>query len=269
VTSSGSTLFGSSIYQEPGETFDQAYDRRVKEFGSMPVDRVFYPGLPKAWPGNAGYGSSKAVVVSFKVSPQQVLTGAYDATLSNWFATAPRDRDVYWTYFHEPEDNIEAGDFTAADYRAAWQRISMLSLKANNDRLHATLILMCYTLTSASGRSFADYYAGSAYIDVLGFDCYNQWWAKGEYVPPATQFAGVVAESLATGKPFAITEFGSQIAVGDTTGAGRAAWLKTSAAYLSQVGAVTVTYFDSPVSNEYRLLDTNSLNAWASVVASS
>jgi hypothetical protein len=110
---------------------------------------------------------------------------------------------------------------------------------------------------------------GVNYIDVLGWDCYNQIWAKGQYIAPATQFAGVLAESKATGKPFAITEFGSQIAVGDTAGAGRAAWLKASATYLSKQGAVAVTYFDSPVSNEYRLLDSNSLNAWTSVVASS
>jgi hypothetical protein len=269
VTNADGTLFGSSVYQETGETFQAAYDRRVREFGSMPVDRVFYPGLPKPWPGNAGYGNGRAVFVSFKMDPQQVLTGAYDATLTSWFQTAPRTKDVYWTYYHEPEDNIEAGAFTAAQYRAAWQRISGLALRANNPRLHSTLILMCYTLTKYSGRTFSDYYAGDAYIDVLGWDCYNQLWAKGQYVDPATQFSGVLDESAATGKPFAITEFGSQIAVGDTTGSGRAAWLRASAAFLSSVGAVAVTYFDSPVSNEYRLLDTNSLTAWASVVASS
>jgi len=226
----------------------------------MPVDRVYYTGLPQPWPGIAGYGDGQAVVVSFKATPQQVNSGALDATLASWFETAPRDRDVYWSYYHEPEDNIEAGDFTAADYRAAWQRISTIAQKAQNPKLHATLILMCYTLTKYSGRSFADYYAGSAYIDVLGWDCYNQSWSKGVYIDPATQFAGVLAESAATGKPFAIT---------DTTGAGRAAWLKASAAYLSSQGALVVTYFDSPVDNEYRLLDSNSLNAWASVVASS
>jgi hypothetical protein len=269
ISLSDATLFGSSIYQESGETFQQAYDRRVREFGSLPVDRVYYPGLPKAWPGNAGYGGSQAVFVSFKADPQQVLTGAYDATLGSWFQTAPRTKEIYWSYYHEPEDNIEAGAFTAAQYRAAWQRISTLALKANNQHLHSTLILMCYTLTKYSGRTFSDYYPGDAYVDVLGWDCYNQLWAKGQYIDPATQFAGVLSESAATGKPFAVTEFGSQIAVGDPTGAGRAAWLRASAQFLSSVGAVGVMYFDSPVSNEYRLLDSNSLSAWASVVASS
>ncbi len=268
VTNPSGTLFGTSIYQEPGETFETAYQRRVKEFGDLPVDRVYYPGLPKPWPGNAGY-SGTTVSVSFKATPQQVLSGTYDATLTSWFETAPRDRDIYWTYYHEPEDNIEAGDFTAADYRAAWQRISTLADKAQNPRLHATMILMCYTLTSYSGRSFADYYPGSAYIDVLGWDCYNQYWGKGSYIDPAAQFAAVLATSKSTGKPFAVTEFGSQIVAGDTTGAGRAAWLRASAAYLSAQSALFVTYFDSPITKDYRLLDTNSVQAWKAAIASS
>jgi cell division septation protein DedD len=262
------TLFGTSVYQNPGETFAQAYDRRVAEFGTLPVDRVYYPGLPSGWPGNAGFGGT-TVSVSFKLMPQDVLTGAYDAALTSWFATAPRDRDTYWTYYHEPEDNIEAGQFTAADYRAAWTRIAALAAKAQNPHLHATLILMCYTLSAYSGRSFADYYPGPSVIDVLGFDCYNQDWANGTYIDPATQFAAVLAVSRATGKPFAVTEFGSQLAVGDPTGVGRAAWLKASAAYLAQQGAVLVTYFDSPVSHDYRLLDTPSLLAWKAVIATS
>jgi hypothetical protein len=102
------TLFGSSIYQNPGESFQQAYQRRVNEFGSLPIDRVYYSGAPKPWPGTAGY-SGGTVAVSFKLAPQEVNAGVYDAVLTNWFSTAPRDRDIYWTYFHEPEDNMEAG----------------------------------------------------------------------------------------------------------------------------------------------------------------
>jgi hypothetical protein len=261
-------LFGTSVYQEPGETFDAAYTRRVQEFGALPVDRVYYPGLPSGWPGNAGYGGS-TVAVSFKASPQQVLTGAYDATLSNWFQTAPRDRDIYWTYYHEPEDNMARGEFTSADYKAAWTRIAALAAQAQNPHLHSTLILMCYTLSPYSGRTFSDYYPGSSVIDVLGFDCYNQDWAKGEYISPATQFAPVLAASAQTGKPFAITEFASQLAAGDPTGTGRAAWLGASAAWLSANGALLVTYFDSPHSAEYRLLDTPSLLAWKAAIATS
>ena len=122
---SGNTLFGSSIYQESGESFAAGLPASRVDVRRLGVDRVFYPGLPKAWPGTAGY-SGGPVVVSFKVSPQTVLTGAYDATLKSWFATAPRDRQIWWSYYHEPEDQIEAGDVhrsrvprgLAADLRA-------------------------------------------------------------------------------------------------------------------------------------------------------
>ena len=260
----GSTLFGSSIYQNPGESFAQAYQRRVSEFGGLAVDRVFYSGLPVAWPGTAGY-SNGPVVVSFKASPQSVLAGAYDTTLRDWFATAPRGRPIWWSYYHEPEDQIAAGAFTAADYRAAWQRIASLADAAGNPDLHATLILMCYTLEASSGRSFADYYPGGTVIDTIAFDCYNQLASKGSYVSPTAQFAGVLAEAAATGKPWGIAEFGSQLVAGDN-GSGRAAWLQASGAWLAAHNAAFVTYFDSPVAGEYRLLDAPSQQAWRTVI---
>ncbi len=268
VTNPTGTQFGTSVYSGPGETFDQAYNALVTDFGRLPVDRVYYPGVPSPWLGNAGYGGT-TVSVSFKLLPQDVLAGTYDAALTSWFQNAPRDREIYWTYYHEPEDNIAAGEFTAVQYRAAWTRIAALAAKAQNSHLRATLILMCYTLTSYSGRSFSDYYPGPSVIDVLGFDCYNQLWAKGQYIAPSTMFANVLAVSKATGKPFGVTEFGSQLAVGDTTGSGRAAWLRASGSYLAEQGAVLVTYFDSPVSAEYRLLDAPSLQAWKDVIATS
>ena len=261
---SGNTLFGSSIYQESGESFAAAYQRRVSTFGKLDIDRVFYPGLPKAWPGTAGY-SGGPVVVSFKVSPQTVLTGAYDATLKSWFATAPQGRQIWWSYYHEPEDQIEAGTFTAAEYRAAWQRISALASSVGNPDLHATLILMCYTLDKSSGRSFNDYYPGTDSIDYIAFDCYNQMASKGGYVSPAVQFAPVLAASAATGKPWGVAEFGSHLITGDT-GAGRAAWLEASGAWLEAHHATFVSYFDSPVNGEYRLQDAASQAAWRTVV---
>lgn len=100
----------------------------------------------------------------------------------------PRDRDVYWVYYHEPEDNIAAGEFTAADYRAAWRRLRSLADKAGNPRLHATLVLMGWSLDPLSKRDWRDYYPGRDVIQVLGWDVYNLGWKKGRYdsPPPCT-----------------------------------------------------------------------------------
>ena len=265
-TAGTDTLFGSNIYQNPGETFAAAYRRRVGTFGLLGITRVFFPGLPSPWPGNAGY-SAGPVIVSFKVDPRQVLTGAYDGALGSWFAAAPRGREIWWTYYHEPENQIAGGAFTAAEYRAAWQRIAALAGSVANPDLHATLILMCYTLQRSSGRSFADYYPGPASIDTVGFDCYNPSYSSGAYVAPAAQFAAVLALSALLGKPFGIAEFGSQLVSGDA-GAGRAAWLEASASYLDAHQARWVSYFDSPVTADYRPLDAPSQAAWRRVVTS-
>ena len=258
------TLFGSSIYQNPGETFAAAYRRRVRLYGQLGVDRVFYPALPPAWPGNAGY-SGGPVIVSFNADPRRVLSGAYDATLRSWFDSAPRGRGIWWSYYHEPEDPIARGHFTAAQYRDAWRHIAALATSAANPDLHATLILMCYTLAPASGRRFSDYYPGPAVIDTLGFDCYNTGLSAGAYVNPGTEFSAVLKLSTALGKPFGIAELGSQLVPGDR-GAGRASWLRASAAFLDAHRARWVSYFDSPVDGEYRLLDTASQSAWRTVV---
>jgi hypothetical protein len=127
---------------------------------------------------------------------------------------------------------------------------------------------MCFTLKPSSGRSFSDYYPGPSVIDVLAFDCYNQSASSGAYMDPATMFASVLAVSRSTGKPFAITEFGSLLVKGDSTGVGRAAWLRASATYLAAQGALFVTYFDSPVTAEYRLMDPASIAAWRAVIGS-
>ena len=119
---------------------------------------------------------------------------------------------------------------------------------------------MCYTLETSSHRSFSDYYPGSAAVDVLAWDCYNH--QTTSYIQPATQFQHVLATSASTGKPFGIAELGSKVNSNDPTGSGRAAWLRATGTFLAQNHARFVTYFDSTVAGEWRLRDTNSINAW-------
>jgi hypothetical protein len=266
VPSTGSTLFGTSIYQGSGDSFQSALARETALYGKLDVARVFFPSLPQAWTGSALSSFDGPVAVSFKASPSQVMSGALDGQLKTWFANAPKDRPTWWTYYHEPEDDIENGAFSAADYRQAWQHISALADTANNPKLRATMILMCWSLSKGSGRSWQDYYAGSAAIDVVSFDCYNQQWEKGTYVNPADQFAAVLAVSESTGKPFAVGELGSNMANGDS-GAGRAAWLRSVASFLASHHAAYVTYWDSPAAGEtHQLTDAPSQKAWRDVV---
>lgn len=256
------TLPGASIHLLSGETFAEGLARSDRTYGPLRMVRVFYPGLPPAWSGSRADVANRTVVVSFKAPPADVVAGKYDARLANWFASIPRDHDVYWSYFHEPENDVEAGNYTAAQFRAAWRRVAGLADRARNPQLRATLILMCWTLNPNSRRSFADYYPGGDVVDVLGWDCYNSGGRYNRYTDPAKVFGPMITKSKALGKPWGLAETGSVRIDGDS-GTGRAAWLRSVSSYLNSQRPLWVAYYDYQVSGgDFRLTDTPSQDAW-------
>jgi hypothetical protein len=88
--------------------------------------------------------------VSFKALPTAILSGQDDAALSQFFDTAPTGNPIYWSYYHEPEGNIADGEFTLADYKAAWAHVAALARAAQNSDLHSTLILGGYDFSPSS-----------------------------------------------------------------------------------------------------------------------
>jgi hypothetical protein len=263
--STGGTLFGTSLWTGDGSNAAQALTRETTAFGRPDIVRTYYTGMPAAWPGSAGV-SGGPVVVSFKAAPKDVMSGRLDSQFANWFASAPKDRPIFWSYFHEPENDVESGAFTTADYRAAWVHLAGLADRANNPQLRSNLILMCWTLQSGSHRNWQDYFAGASVIDTIGWDCYNKSFSKGSYGDPATMLGKAVATSKAAGVNWAVAELGSKMASGDS-GAGRAKWLTAIGSYARANGAAYITYFDSTVGGDFRLLDAASKNAWRQVIA--
>jgi len=263
--STGGTLFGTSLWTGDGSNAAQALARESNAFGRPDIVRTYYTGMPAAWPGSAGV-SGGPVAVSFKAAPKDVMSGRLDGQFANWFASAPKDRPIFWSYFHEPENDVESGSFTTADYRAAWVHLAGLADRANNPQLRSNLILMCWTLQPGSHRNWQDYFAGASVIDTIGWDCYNKSFSKGSYGDPASMLGTAVATSKAAGVNWAVAELGSKMASGDS-GAGRAAWLTKIGSYARANGAAYITYFDSTVGGDFRLLDAASKNAWRQVIA--
>jgi len=263
--SSRRILVGANVEVQSGETWEEANARADAAYGPLAMHRVFYPELPPPWPGSRAAGDGRPVVVSFKANPRDVLAGRHDEALAEWFRTAPRNQEIYWVYYHEPEDNIENGEFTAEDYRAAWRRLAQLAAQSDHSRLYATLVLMCWTLESGSGRDWRDYYPGGDVIAVLGWDCYNSGGQRGGYyIEPAERFENAIAVSREAGKPWGVAELGSELIEGDESGEGRAAWLRKIGDYLSSHSypPLWVAYFDSTVAGDYRLRDRPSQQAW-------
>ncbi|WP_157546283.1 glycoside hydrolase family 26 protein [Hamadaea tsunoensis] len=248
-----STLFGTTTTG----AFKSTYE---------PVDmyRAFFSGAPGNWATDPKLNHGKPVNVSFKWTPATVLGGTVDTAFRTFLQTAPADRPVWWTYFHEPEDEIKRGDFTAADYRLAWQHLSAIAHESGvyKSNVKAALVLMDYTVDPASGRDWQDYYPGSAYIDVLSWDVYgfketDADPANDETIQAHQLRRPSLSVTQAAGKPYAISE------VGYDDAAGRPAFLTGLATWARDNNAVFVSYFDEIGGlGDHRLTDTASQSVW-------
>ena len=257
--SSAAPLMGVSVSSEAVLKQDTA------EFGRLGIYRVYYTGLPKAnaWTTGLPAANHSAVIVSFKAQPSAILSGADDAVLRHFFDTAPTGHTIYYTYYHEPEDNIHAGQFTAAAYRAAWAHIAGLARAAHNPFLHSTLTLMAYDLRRASHRNWRDYLPAGGVISTLAWDAYPP--GARELMPPAQFLAPEIAASKAAGIPFGFAEFGV------TDLKGRPGWLSAVGNYLLKSGALFGTLFNStpPGAPPLILHDQASISAWRNIVTRS
>ncbi|HVQ89081.1 MAG TPA: hypothetical protein VMT88_12965 [Actinomycetes bacterium] len=258
------TRYGASV-DNGSRDWTKALHRADHRYGRLDAVRFFDPYSPSSWSGRLG-DTNRPLVYSFSAKPSAILNGNYDRQLTRWFKAAPKRWPIWWTYRHEPEDNIEHGEFAASRYRQAWRHVNHLANKAHNPKLHPTLILMCWTLSPNSGRHFKDYYPGN-FIQVLGFDCYNSSSSVTRYKPPSQIFYRAVAKAHALHKRLGVAEFGSRIVPGDD-GSRRAMWLADMARYLGRHNAAFATYWDARIpAGNFKLHDLPSRKAWHAVVS--
>ena len=241
----------------------------TNEFGHLSIVRSYYTGLPaaNAWTTGLPAANHSAAIVSFKANPSAILSGADDATLSHFFDTAPTGHPIYYVYFHEPEDNIAAGEFTAAAYKAAWAHVVKLADAAHNPWLHSTLALMNWDLEKGSGRNWRDYLPGGGVISTLAWDAYPVGSAVNrnpQPTPPADFMGPCIAASKSVGLPYGFAEFGL------STATGRPAWMTEVGNYLMSSGALFGSLWNgSAAFPTLRLTDQASIDVWRSFVARS
>jgi hypothetical protein len=256
------TRFGASV-DEGRLEWQRALRKSDRRYSRMEVVRVFEPVIRDAWSGQLG-DVNRPLSISFVAPAAQVLSGQHDRTLRAWFRHAPGGDPIWWTYWHEPEDNIAAGDVSARRYRAAWRHIHAIARRVGGANLHPTLVLMAWTARSASGRRVRDYYPGD-FIDVIAWDGYNPPGSSG-YAAPREIFGPAAATTKRLGNRFAIAEVGSVLVPGDE-GSRRARWLVNVARFAAGQSAAFVSYWDAKIPNEdYQLRDLPSRLAWRSVV---
>jgi hypothetical protein len=257
-----STVYGAAFARRPGEGYLKALRRTDATLGRLDAVRVFYRRMPRAWPGKA---PGRNVIVSFRLDPSRVLAGEYDDYMRDWFASVPIGLNVWWTNYHEPEDEIEAGKFTAAEYRTSFEHLDRLADESANERLQSTVILMSWTARPASGRKWRSYVPNPANIDVLAWDLYNR--RRDVYPDPVALLEAAQHDSETIGKPFAVAELASVLGRRDN-GSGRAEWLRAMGDFAAEHDARFVSYYNllwNGGSDDFRLMDAPSIQAWKDI----
>ncbi|WP_028644502.1 thrombospondin type 3 repeat-containing protein [Nocardioides sp. URHA0020] len=214
------------------------YDVVAGQLGTPQVYRAFLTAPPSGSFTGSVADFGPAVVVSFKGDPVAVASGRYDSSLRAWFASIPSTRTVWWSYFHEPEDDIERGAFTPAQYRAAWRHL--IDLAPQRANLHPTLILMQWSLTRAS-RPIDQYVVPG--LATLAWDAYE----SKSHADAAALLSAAKASSSRFGLRFAVAE--TSVMMERSAGRDRAQVVATFArellAYARAQDADFVTWFET------------------------
>lgn len=233
-------------------------------FGTIAVTRRFNAGNPAQ-----NLTGGRSYHVSFKGTPATVLSGSLDATHTNFFTylnNLSGNSTIYWTYYHEPEDNIQGGAFTFAQYRQAFARIAALP-GARTTKVKSALCLMAWTLRSASGRNWRNYYPEGS-CDILTWDYDGIDPSGGQYSKfSVNNLPQTLAAASETGLPWAIAEFGSnRDNTNDPSGTARAAWFRseTSAYAAASTPPLYVCLFEANGFPGYDL-NTYETSTWRSI----
>lgn len=201
------------------------------------------------------------------------------AMVTTWLNAMPDVSEVWLTYHHEPE-----GDLDPNLYRARWVALTR-TVRAHRNGPRVKLVPI-HNLYSARYKIYDRYSsdwatwpgvwqawaptdsAGNYLGDYMGWDCY-QLLSATRYEDPSTFFSVPVGAAIQARVPLVIPELGA-IRVGvDQTGTGRAQWITDCVSYLRQAGGVAVNWWNAQGANnaDYRLSDRPSAQAWKAAVA--
>jgi hypothetical protein len=190
------------------------------------------------------------------VPPAEVAAGSWDTRISAFVATTPRNSIL--SIWHEPEQEIEQGVFTAAAFRDMMVRYKGLvgaqNLRDGGTRL-VSVVLMVSTFTGFNGRTPETYWPGSSGADLISVDAYGSpsgtnttrapigytdgrnWKTADALLSPVYSFA------VSKGAQWGVSEFGYLVDVNNPTR--KAQTITDGVAYARSHGAVMFEYYDS------------------------
>lgn len=252
ITSGGSTTSGMRIGMDA--PLGTEWTNAVANYPGISYTRDF--GRDNVWGTDADtlteptkYGTGKFVALpagavmhlSWKDDPN-LLTN-----FLNDLPTLPANHPgFYISPWHEPRDEVSAGDFTTATFRSWGATLS--NIKATHPRGSLIKgvgpILTRYDLDDLNTDPTLYGWSG---MDFFGIDCY--WQGTSSY-PTTAQMFDVAFNKVRTAYPtvrILVPEYGMLRTTADTTGSGRASTITTHINYLKSLGYVdAVAYFNAP-----------------------
>lgn len=183
---------------------------------------------------NAQAWRTTAALKAGSTSYQQIVT---------WADTIKaRGGEVFVAFHHEPESTGNKKYGTAAEYKAAYRKVTDIfrARGANNVIFTWQMTAYAFRAKSSEYNHALTWYPGDAYVDVIGADPYNwytcghglgRWQSLKTLVDPVLSFA------RARGKQAALPEFAS---VRDSR---RPAWIKEAGDYLAANDDVVAAAF--------------------------
>lgn len=218
------TLEGETDIQPPAKAAPMPFGTsRLSQLSPAARDattasRTYSSGLPQSW---ADHGASKdphrpgfVHFLSIKTDPDNPdwnkLT-TFMASVNEVAASYPEEEFVV-SIWHEPEDNIASGQFSASGFRNL--HIGFHDITASFDRpnLKTSVTLMEWTFRQASGRNPMDYIGwhedGTPALDVLGIDPYDPN-ANTELIDLVAPINNWMIESLGNTVELSVAEFGT------------------------------------------------------------
>lgn len=258
------------------------------QVGPVLIRRTYNTTLPPSWAasnaasdvaaGRESYWSWKPSVTSFPTSATQ------RAAFSAFLDTIPAGHPTIIAAWHEPEDDIEAGSYTLAQWAALQEAVGTIIKSKNRPELRFSIVLMGqWTFDTRSGRTAWNWLGLVPWdlVDVVGIDPYrtvvgtstsmetlltvnNSGTGTGGSAPSTMQ----VLESW--GKPVSLAEWGtfsSTAASNATFIADAYAWMKRWNQSLPVAWIESAVWFHLTTDNS--LLEGAAISAYAAIVADS
>ncbi len=256
-----------------------------KAVGPVDIYRGYDPGFAFAtWQDTNSYKAHPLAPqndYTFNLPPAEVASGAEDAKLITFLKTTPWN--IVLTNYHEPEQEIDAGLFSASAFRASEAHLAWLVHQQNladAGKRKVSLVLMISTFTHFKSRDPNTYWPTSADcpaltvaaqcepLDLVSVDAYApphatgttvngtvipvgytdglKWPTAATLLAPAYNWSKTARPWLSTGvagTPWAISELGY---LEDVNIAARKADALTAAVtYAKQNNAQFIEYWDS------------------------